>query len=194
MKKSLSPENQRLREKIFIKGIAVVSADGFIAKSDESGTTWASIADQAHFKKVLQEPALFVMGRKTFESTKSKGQRRKRLVFSRSKMNLSGETQFLALSEQADDSEIKSLLNLLINEAARYHGQILILGGAEIYTLFLTIFGYDAFDLSIETNKVFGAGQKIFAGEDRPPESILINNLISNKINLGQHTLLMQHR
>lgn len=186
-------ESQDLRNKIFIRGIAVVSSDALIAGSS-GGTAWASAEDKEYFFKVLQEPALLVMGRKTFELSASKNLSRKRLIFSRTQSPADHHNSFINFPENDSEDEKLKLLKKLSELSSEFEGKILILGGSEIYSLILKTLGYNAFDLTIEDQITLNSGRPLFSGINFSLEASLISGKKPVCSSLSTKTRLLLYR
>ncbi len=153
-----------------IEGYVIVSADGMIA--DGKGEMPPSIrndADQRFFQDSLDRAAVVVHGRHSHEGG-PRAARRKRLILTR---------KIAALAP--DPAHPNALLwnpvgATLAQATARLGidgGIIAIIGGTEVFSLFLPL--YDAFHLSQAVNAKIPGGLPVFAevGPHATPEDVL---------------------
>ncbi len=153
-----------------IEGYVIVSTDGMLA--DANGVMPASIrndADQTFFQSGLDRAAVVVHGRHSHEGG-PRAARRKRLMLTR---------RIAALAP--DPSHPHSLLwnpaGATLQQALEAHraddGTIAIIGGPEVFDLFLPL--YDAFHLSRAANASIPGGRAVFTavGPGTTPEDVL---------------------
>jgi len=158
-----------------IEGLAIISADGMLA--DANGHMPASLlveADQRFFQDSLDQAAVLVQGRHSHEGGGPRADRRRRLVVT---------TRVAALADYA--SRPHALLwnpkGASLEEAwARLgapDGILAVIGGTEVYGLFLTI-GYDKFHLSRAPHVRLPGGRPVFpeVGPNRSPEDVLASH------------------
>ncbi|MGD0186082.1 MAG: dihydrofolate reductase [Roseiarcus sp.] len=154
-----------------IEGYAIVSADGMIA--DSSGHMPDALhneADKKWFGRELDHVDVVVHGRNSHEDQPN-SPRRRRLVVTR---------RIAAIEPNPDTPN-----SLLWNPAgASFHdacaalglssGVAAIIGGPEVYSLFLEI-GYDRFHLSCSRRVALPGGTPVFAQgrQGRSPEDVL---------------------
>jgi dihydrofolate reductase len=156
-----------------IEGYVIVSADGMIA--DASGVMPDSIrnaADQRFFQTGLDEAAVIVHGRHSHEGG-PRAARRKRLVVTRQ-----------IATTAADPAHPNSLLwnptGATLEEAIETlgggDGVIAIIGGPEVFSMFLPL--YDAFHLSRAANAKIPGGRPVFneVGPNATPEDVLMRH------------------
>jgi dihydrofolate reductase len=141
-----------------IEGYAIVSADGMIADADGIMPPGLKVeADQQFFARALDGATLLVHGRDSHENQPNSPQRR-RLILTRK------------IAATAPDPENPKAL--LWNPAAlpfeaawavlgSPDGTAAIIGGTEVFTLFLDI-GYDAFHLSRASKVRLPGGRPVF--------------------------------
>lgn len=152
-----------------IAGYVIVSADGMLA--DAQGAMPESLkfpADQAFFNDALDQAALIVHGRNSFEDQPHSPQRR-RIIVTR-------QIAALAPDPQNAKATLWNPQGASFEQAcakAGYHGgTIAIIGGPDIFSLFLD--RYDVFWLSLASNIRLPGGRPAFAGfPGRLPEEIL---------------------
>jgi len=156
-----------------IEGYVIVSADGMIA--DGKGQMPPSIrndADQRFFQDALDQAAVIVHGRHSHEGG-PRAARRKRLILTR---------QIAALAP--DPAHPNSLLwnpvgaNLetALDQLGIGDGVIAIIGGTEVFSLFLP--QYAAFHLSLAANARIPGGRPVFSevGPIATPEDVLVRH------------------
>lgn len=103
--------------------IAAVGKNGVIGKNNS--LPWNLPADMKHFRE-LTLGKVVIMGRKTFESIGNPLPKRINIVLTKKKdYNAEGCNVFNSVNEALAE--------------AKSHGEIMIIGGAEIYTLFLPL-------------------------------------------------------
>ncbi len=145
--------------------IAVVSADGFVARaSGHTPADWASAEDQDWFRRDMAEMDWSVMGRVTHEVAPRPD--RRRIVFTRSAPTprWTGPTHLLvdpALTPLAD------ILALVRTAGPARIDQCGILGGTDVYDHFLDHGLIDEMRLTFEPVR-FGTGRPLFTALDPP--------------------------
>jgi dihydrofolate reductase len=153
-----------------IEGYVIVSADGMIA--DAKGEMPPSIrndADQRFFQDSLDRAAVVIHGRHSHEGG-PRADRRKRLIVSRQ-----------VAATAPDQSHPHSLLwnpagatlDAALAELDVGDGTVAVLGGGEVFSLFLPL--YDAFHLSRAANARIPGGLAVFneVGPNATPEDVL---------------------
>ena len=153
-----------------IEGYVSVSADGMIA--DGKGEMPPSIrndADQHFFQDALDHVAVIVHGRHSHEAG-PRAARRKRLILSRQVAALAPDSVHpnALLWNPVGAGLDAALARLEIDD-----GIIAIIGGTEVFSLFLP--QYDAFHLSRSANARIPGGLPVFSevGPNATPENIL---------------------
>ncbi len=142
--------------------IAAQSLDGFIAKHAEPGTAFTSPEDKAHFRTALADFDAGVMGGKTYRvsreaiRTRTAG-RGLRVVMTRSPGSFAAEAvpgtlEFTCATPAALAEDLRT----------RGFGSCAILGGSQIYSLFLAGGRVDEVWLTIEP-LLFGGGTPLLA-------------------------------
>ena len=167
--------------------IAAVSLDGCITRHEQEGTAFASPADQQFFRKALTSFDCCVFGAKTFEVSQADILRnlapeRLRIVLTRSPEKYAAFHQIDRL--EFTDTQPETILNDL---RRREKQRCAILGGSDIYTMFLERLLVDELWLTIEP-RLFGAGKRLTNG--RLDCSL---RLISHQL-LAEDTLLLKYR
>ncbi len=122
-----------MKSKLATIMLAVVSADGFIARLDQPGTAWASAADQVFFKDMLSHHGLFIMGSTTYEAVRPPKPREGllRVVMTHQPADYDGE----AVRGKLEFTD-QSATELVVSLADRGYDQALILGGGHIFAEF----------------------------------------------------------
>jgi dihydrofolate reductase len=153
-----------------IEGYAIVSADGMIA--DASGVMPASIrnpADQKFLQAGLDQAAVVVHGRRSHEGG-PRSARRKRLIVTRGVGALGGDASNpnVRLWNPAGASLEAALETLGVGD-----GRIAIIGGTEVFGLFLP--RYDVFHLTRAENAEIPGGRPVFpeVGPNSSAEEVL---------------------
>jgi len=152
-----------------VEGFAIVSDDGMLA--DASGVMPKALlvdADQRYLSDALDRAAILVHGRNSHEGQPHSRQRR-RLIATRS----------VATIAQVPDDPNALFWNpagISLEEAAAqlsvHNGTVAVLGGTEVYGLFLP--RYDVFHLSRRPSLRLPGGRAVFPGVPRQtPEEIL---------------------
>lgn len=153
-----------------IEGFVIVSSEGMIANG--KGVMPESIrndADQKFFQAELDRVAVILHGRHSHEGG-PRAARRKRLVLTR---------QIAALAP--DPAHPNSVLwnpagaplEKALEEVGAGEGVIAIIGGTEVFSMFLPL--YDAFHLSRAANATIPGGRPVFeeVGPNATPEDVL---------------------
>jgi dihydrofolate reductase len=157
-----------------IEGYAIVSEDGMLADANRHIPDAMKIkADQEFFHGALDHAAVVVHGRHSHEGG-PRADGRHRLVLT---------TQVASLAD--DPTHPKSLLwnpkGATLAQAwerlGAPSGLLAVIGGPEVYGLFLDI-GYDAFHLSRAANVRLPGGRPVFPqiGPDRTPEDLMASH------------------
>jgi dihydrofolate reductase len=153
-----------------IEGYVIVSADGMIA--DGKGEMPPSIrndADQRFFQDALDRAAVVVHGRHSHEGG-PRAARRKRLILTR-------QIAALALDPAHANAllwnPVGASLDAALERLGIGDGTIAIIGGTEVFSLFLP--QYDAFHLSQAANARIPGGRAVFSavGPNATPEDVL---------------------
>ena len=155
-----------------IEGLAIVSADGMLA--DASGHMPKSLlveADQRFFQDRLDQAAVLVQGRHSHEGAGPRAARRRRLIVTR-------RIAALAETDIYPNALLWNPTGATLREAwgrlGAGDGMLAVIGGTEVYGLFLNI-GFDCFHLSRVPDVQLPGGRPVFpgVGPDRSPEDVL---------------------
>lgn len=156
--------------------IAAETKDGFIARNNsQNSMNWTSEEDKKFFIEKTKEAGVVIMGRKTFDTFKRPLKDRRNIVLTRQDIQIEGVE---VTSESPED-----LLNRLEKEGVE---EVAILGGAEIYKIFIEKGLVDKIYLTQE-NVEFGEGVPFL-----PPELRQKLQLVSST-NLSPNTLLLEY-
>ncbi len=153
-----------------IEGYVIVSADGMLA--DTKGQMPASIkndADQHFFQGNLDHAAAIVHGRHSHEGG-PRAALRKRLVVTRRTAALAPETTY---PNALQWNPLGASLDQALQELNAADGTIAIIGGPEVFSMFLP--RYDSFHLSRAAHARIPGGLPPFteAGPGTTPEDVL---------------------
>jgi dihydrofolate reductase len=153
-----------------IEGYVIVSADGMIA--DAQGAMPASIhndADQRVFQAGLDQAAVIVHGRHSYEGG-PRAARRKRLVVTRQIATTAPDP---ALPNALLWNPTGATLEQAIEQLGAGDGAVAIIGGTEVFSMFLPL--YDAFHLSRAAHAKIPGGRPVFneVGPNATPEDVL---------------------
>jgi len=140
-----------------IEGYAIVSADGMIA--DGNGVIPATIrndADQRFFQGELDRAAVLVHGRRSHESG-PRADKRKRIIVTRQVASVTPDRSLpnALLWNPAGATLEQAIAALVVGD-----GPIAVLGGTEVFGLFLPL--YDAFHLTRAAKASIPDGKPLF--------------------------------
>jgi dihydrofolate reductase len=141
-----------------IEGYAIVSADGMIA--DGHGVMPACIrndADQHFLQAEMDRAAVIVHGRRSHEGG-PRAAKRKRLVVTR---HIPGIAPDPSLPNALLWNPAGTSLEAAIGALAVGAGPVAVIGGTEVFDLFLPL--YDVFQLSRATRARIAGGQPLFS-------------------------------
>ncbi len=108
--------------------MAVVSANGKISRSNNSSIDWNSKADLEWFKEMTKSIGVVIMGRKTFETLKSPLKDRLNIVMTRNPIESNSRDLMYTSNSPRQILETVSKLG---------YTQVAVIGGKEIFTLFM---------------------------------------------------------
>ncbi len=153
-----------------IEGYVIVSADGMIADGRaQMPDPIRNDADQSFFQASLDRAAAVLHGRHSHEGGPRAAQR-KRLVLTR-------QIAAVAPDPSHPNALLWNPLGATLDEALQQlgvgDGTIAIIGGSEVFSLFLPL--YDAFHLSRAANAKIPGGLPVFTevGPNATPEDVL---------------------
>ncbi len=153
-----------------IEGYVIVSADGIIADGRaQIPESIRNAADQSFFQASLDRAAAVLHGRHSHEGGPRAAQR-KRLVLTR---------QIAAIAPEPSHpnallwNPVGATLDEALQQLGVTDGTIAIIGGSEVFSLFLPL--YDAFHLSRAANAKIPGGIPVFTevGPNATPEDVL---------------------
>lgn len=152
-----------------IEGLAIVSDDGMLA--DSNGVMPAALlvdADQAFLFDSLDRAAILVHGRNSHEGQPGSARRRRLIATRRVETTAAVPDDTNALLWNPDGTSLETAAAQL----GVRDGTVAVLGGTEIYGLFLP--RYDIFHLSRRPGLRLPGGRAVFPGvPERTPEEIL---------------------
>jgi dihydrofolate reductase len=156
-----------------IEGYVIVSADGMIA--DANGVMPDSIkndADQKFFQAGLDQAAALVHGRHSHEGG-PRADRRKRLVVSR---QIAATAPDPAHPHSILWNPTGVTLEKALAEIGVTDGTIAIIGGTDVFSMFLPLYGQ--FHLSHAANAKIPGGRPVFSavGPHASPEDVLMQH------------------
>lgn len=139
--------------------VAAMSVDGKITRGDEADVAeWTSPEDKDFFSNIIKENKLIVMGSATYESVKqdlSHSAERLRIIMTRYPEKYKNDF----IKDQLEFTDL-SPTDLIKNLTKRGFKQMLLLGGAKIYGIFLKERLVNEIYLTIEP-KIFGKGKPL---------------------------------
>src|SRR5215510_10201744 len=158
-----------------IEGLAIVSADGMLADADGHMPKSLLVeADQRFFQDRLDQAAALVQGRHSHEGGGPRAARRRRLIVTR-------QTAALAETDIYPNALLWNPQGATLQQAwerlGAGDGMLAVIGGTEVYGLFLDI-GFDCFHLSRVPDVRLPGGRPVFpgVGPDRSPEDMLMSH------------------
>jgi dihydrofolate reductase len=157
-----------------IEGLAIISADGMLADADGHMPKSLLVeADQQFFQDTLDQAAVLVQGRHSHEGS-PRAARRRRLVLTRRIAGLAEDTTYPnALLWNPQGTTLQEAWERL----GAPDGMLAVIGGTQVYALFLTI-GFDHFHLSRAPHVRLPGGRPVFpdVGAGRTPEQVLTSH------------------
>ena len=170
-------------------GIMAISLDGFITQGNKPGSAFTSAADKVWFSRILETFSVQVMGSVTFEAERKpitqavrNSSSKLRLVFTRSPQKY----RSLANPGRLEFTD-RHPADVLRRIRAEGHERVAVLGGGQIYSLFLRENLLDELWVTLEA-KVFGTGTPVFAEEHRTNLNLIEVG------NLDPDTLLLKYK
>jgi dihydrofolate reductase len=157
-----------------IEGLAIISADGMLADADGHMPKSLLVeADQQFFQDSLDQAAVLVQGRHSHEGS-ARAARRHRLILTRRIADIAEDMTYPnALLWNPKGATLQQAWERL----GAPDGMLAVIGGTEVYDLFLTI-GYDRFHLSHVPHVRLPGGRPVFSEIDavRTPEQVLTSH------------------
>jgi dihydrofolate reductase len=157
-----------------IEGLAIISADGMLADADGHMPKNLLVeADQQFFQDTLDQAAVLVQGRHSHEGSPRAAARR-RLILTRRIAGLAEDATYPnALLWNPSGATLQQAWERL----GALDGMLAVIGGTEVYDLFLTI-GFDRFYLSRAPHVQLPGGRPVFSGigHGRTPEQVLASH------------------
>ena len=169
--------------------IAVMSLDGYITRHNEEGVAFASLADQRFFRAALTEFDCCVFGANTFEISQTEilqrlAPERLRIVLTRSPEKYSAFHHPDAL--EFTDAPPEAVLTDLRQRGKQ---RCAILGGSEMYTMFLERHLVDELWLTIEP-RLFGAGKRLTNGRLDASLRLITHALLAENVLLAKYSVI----
>ncbi len=109
--------------------VAVMSANGKISRDSSKTIDWNSTEDLKWFKFITTQIGVVIMGRKTFELIGRPLPKRLNVVMTRNYSSFRNEPNLIFTSEEP--------INILKTLEKKGYSQTAVIGGKEIFTLFL---------------------------------------------------------
>jgi len=157
-----------------IEGYAIVSADGMLADANRRMPEGLIVeADQKFFRGGLERAAAVVHGRHSHEGGPQSKQRH-RLIVTR-------QVESVAADPTHANAVLWNPMGAALDEAwealGAPPGTLAVIGGPEVYGLFLDI-GYDAFHLSRSAHVRLPGGRPVFpeVASGRTPEEVMASH------------------
>lgn len=165
--------------KVFL--IAAVTADGFIARTNDQLSDWTSSEDKKLFVRLTKEAGVMVMGSRTFATIGRALPERKTIVYTAHPEAITG------LDDPAIETTREDPKDLVTRLAAEGVNGLAICGGSQIYSLFAAAGVLEEVYLTVEP-VFFGTGVTLF-GEQLDLQLELIESQ-----NLNDNVLLLHYR
>jgi len=154
--------------------IAALSADGFIARDAHHLASWTSKEDKRFFVEKTASAGVVVMGSHTYETIGKPLKGRLNIVYSRSR-----SYEGVEVTQQEPAALLKDL------EQRGYH-EVAIIGGAHVYTLFMSAGLINTLYLTVEP-LTFGQGLPLF---NKPVEA---NLRLKDTTRLGENSIALEY-
>ena len=166
--------------------LAAQSVDGFITRHDQPGSGFASAEDQTHLQRTLAACDCSIMGATSYREVRD--QVRANAAVPRLRVVMTRSPDAFTADAIPDRLEFTAATPAAVAESLRQRGfqQCVLLGGAQIYTLFLEAGLVDELWLTVEP-RLFGQGIKLI---NRPAEHRL--RLLATE-HLSPDTLLLKY-
>lgn len=156
--------------------IAAETKDGFIARNDsQNSMNWTSESDKKFFIEKTKEAGTVIMGRKTYETFGRPLKDRRNIILTRQDLKIEG------VETTSESPEV--LISRLENEGVQ---NVAILGGAEIYKMFIE---------KGLVKKVFLTQENIEFGDGVPflPSELRQKLKLISSTNLSENTILSEY-
>ncbi|MBI2484779.1 dihydrofolate reductase [Candidatus Uhrbacteria bacterium] len=154
--------------------LAAMSANGYIAeRADQSSLDWTSKEDTKFFVEKTKEIGALIMGRRTYETIGRPLPGRLTVVMSRTPADFPSQPDVLEFTT-AEPTEILRKLE------ERGFSQVVIAGGASVYSAFLSLGLVDELYLTIEP-VLFGAGIPLAEGFARMNVELVGTKQLGNR-------------
>ncbi len=160
--------------------LAAISVDGRIAENSDQLADWTSKEDKKFFVAKTKEAGVLVMGRKTYETIGRPLPGRLNVIMTRDTSGRENIADSLEYTSQSPQEIIAGL-------ETRGFTEVVIGGGAEIYTMFLREKLVTDLYLTVEP-VIFGDGVPLVSGN-----VFLKLNLVSSE-QLGEKAVLLHYQ
>lgn len=161
-------------------GMAAITIDGKIARSDSEFVSWTSKEDKKLFFETTKQAGVIVVGRKTFETFPAPLPGRLHIVLTKN------PTDYQSVSDSVEYTA-ESPLTIIENLKNRGYKEVIIAGGAHIYTQFLASGVVNELWVSIEPI-LFGTGINLLNS------SVELHTELLDYTRLGEHGLLVKYK
>lgn len=156
--------------------IVVLTADGLIAEhSNQASVDWTSKEDKRFFSQRTKQARVVVMGLNTYKTIGRPLPERLNIVYSNTEESIPG----VEITRSNPVDLLRDLEKRGYNEAA-------IIGGAQIYTMFMKASLIDKLYLTVEP-VIFGSGIKLFN------KGMNFNLRLESFKKIGDNTLLLEY-
>lgn len=167
--------------------VSAISLDGFITRHDEPGSDFTSDADSRYLREVLPKFDCCIFGGASFRVARE--WMRNRLMPDKLRVAVTRTPEVFAAEAEPGSFEFTAESPTAITENLRSRGyrSCALLGGGQIYSLFLQAGCVDELWITVEA-RLFGTGTPLCPGQVDLPL-----RLVSHE-HLGGDTLLLKYR
>jgi len=164
--------------------IAALTADGFIARSEQQlSTDWTSKEDAQFFRDRTRQAGAIVMGRKTFETIGQPLPNRLNIVYSNDPSKFS---QFDPQQLMVTQLNPTDLINQLIQAG---YQSLAVCGGTSIYTMFMNSGLVNRMFLTTEP-VLFGTGVSLFNQQINQKIKLVQQHQLSDQTKVSEYLVL----
>ena len=162
--------------------IVAITADGFIAKTPSNGETWnyTSKGDRGVFVEITKHAGVIVMGSATYKTIGKPLPDRLNIIYSRTPKKIEG----VEVTKKDPEELLKDL-------ESRGYNEVAIIGGAQIFTLFMERKLVDKVYLTIEP-LFFGKGVNLFT-KDLPAQLEFKSAKVKYLKKQGTNTVILEY-
>lgn len=167
---------------IFI--IAAMTADGFIAKSDQQiSTDWTSKEDAQFFRQKTREAGVIVMGSKTFATIGQPLPDRLNVVYTQNPQQFANFDQTQLLATSLEPVQLVQLLE------SKGYKSMAICGGSSIYTMFINSGLVTRLFLTTEP-VLFGTGVTLFNQQVQSKLQLVTTHQLSEQTRVSEYLVV----